>query len=100
MASRTYCSNVAEELEMWSGRLHALSEEIDRVPSIDKYRMLPQLQQLNILMTELDDRLCDLVDSCQTVEPAGAKEVGGGLGVIGKETGPTGGEKFDYEVGG
>lgn len=100
MASRNYCSNVAEELERWSEKLHSLSDEIDRIPSIDKYRMLPQIEQLHILMTELDDRLCDLMNSCATVETGGGKEVRGGLGPVGKRTGPVGNEKFDYEVGG
>jgi hypothetical protein len=100
MASREYCSNVAEELEMWSGRLHALSEEIERIPSIDKYRMLPQIEQLHILMTELDDRLCDLMNSCPTVDVGGAREVRGVGRVVGKESWSVTSEKFDYEIGG
>lgn len=102
MASREYCSNVAEELEVWSERLHTLSGEIERIPSIDKYRMLPQIEQLHILMTELDDRLCDLMNSCPTVE-TGDKVVGYGVpGKFGSVTaaGTPGSEKFDYEIGG
>jgi hypothetical protein len=99
MASRDYCSNVAEELESWSVRLHDLSDEIDRIPSIDKYRMLPQIEQLHILMTELDDRLCDLLDSCPTVETGGGKEVRG-VSAVSKGTVSVGNEKFDYDIGG
>lgn len=68
MASKYYCSNVAGELEHWSQRLHELSSEIDGVASIDKYKLQPQIDALHILMTELDDRLCDLVNACDTVE--------------------------------
>ncbi len=100
MASREYCANVAEELGNWSERLHLLSDEIGRIPSIDKYRMLPQIEQLRILMTELDDRLCDLVNSCPTAETVGEKGKGAGLGPVVKQGWPTGTEKFDYEVGG
>lgn len=100
MASRDYCSNVAEELESWSEKLHNLSDEIDRIPSIDKYRMLPQIEQLHILMTELDDRLCDLMNSCPTVETGPAKKVRSGVTGVGKEHRSAGSEKFDYEVGG
>lgn len=99
MASRDYCTNVAEELERWSGRLHDLSDEIGRIPSLDKYRMLPQIEQLHIILTELDDRLCDLVTSCPTVETDGGLEVRRGRGLPG-EYSPVGTEKFDYEVGG
>lgn len=100
MASRDYCVNVAEELERWSVKLHGLSDEIGRIPSLDKYRLLPQIEQLHIIMTELDDRLCDLLGSCPTVEAAGGKGVFGRETTGGRGTGPTGGEKFDYEVGG
>lgn len=99
MATRDYCSNVAEELESWSEKLHNLSDEIDRIPSIDKYRMLPQIEQLHILMTELDDRLCDLMNSCSTAETGPSKKVRS-VSVAGKESRPEGTEKFDYEVGG
>ena len=68
MASKVYCSSMAEELEFWSSRLHELSNKIDSVPSIDKYRLLPHIEELHILMTEMDDRLCDMMNACPTVE--------------------------------
>lgn len=68
MASQFYCSNVAGELEFWSRKLHSLSSEIERIPSIDKYKLQPQIDQLHIIMTELDDRLCELVTSCDSAE--------------------------------
>jgi hypothetical protein len=97
MASRIYCSNLAGELEKWSEKLHRLSGDLERIPSIDKYRVLPQIEQLHIIMTELDDRLCELVDSCEIIDEAGGgREVYGGLDLGGM----AGDEKFDYEVGG
>ena len=80
MASRNYCSSISDELEVWSSRLHELSRKIDRMPSIDKYRMLPHIEELHILMREMDDRLCDLLASCPTVEPL-EKEDSGMLGL-------------------
>ena len=68
MASRIYCSDVALELKCLSEKLHKLSSEIDHIPSIDKYKLLPQIQGLQIIMTELDDHLSDLVSACDTVE--------------------------------
>lgn len=100
MASRDYCAGVAEELEGWSGRLHDLSDEIGRIPSLDKYKLLPQIEQLHIIMTELDDRLCDLMNSCAVVEGGGISERRPSRPMVTRETGLTGGEKFDYEVGG
>lgn len=68
MASRYYCSNVAGELESWSRKLHKLSSDFDRIPSIDKYKLQPQIDELHIIMTELDDRLCELVNSCSIAD--------------------------------
>jgi len=96
MASKAYCSSMAVELAKWSEKLHRLSSDIDRIPSIDKYRLLPQIEQLHIIMTELDDRMGDLVGSCETVESGSDRKVVGGMGM----TGVSGDEKFDYEVGG
>lgn len=68
MASRYYCSNVAGELEFWSSKLHKLSSEIDRVASIDKYKLQPQIELLHIILTELDDRLYEMLNECDNVE--------------------------------
>ena len=75
MATREYCTSVAEELEYWSKRLHELSNKFDMVPSIDKYKVLPHIEELHILMTEVDDRLCDVMNSCSTVESIKEEEV-------------------------
>lgn len=100
MASRYYCSSVARELEMWSERLHKLSSEIDRIPSIDKYKLQPQIDGLHIIMTELDDRLCELLESCPAVEEGvPTMEEGSGRGVKQSFTRDRN-EMFDYDFGG
>ena len=100
MASRYYCSSVAEELEVWSARLHKLSGEIDRIPSIDKYKLQPHIDELHIIMTELDDRLCELLESCPTVEEGfETTEAESRRGVKQSYTSDRN-EKFDYDFGG
>ena len=76
MASREYCTSIGEELEVWSGRLHELFKKFDMVPSIDKHKLLPHIEELHIIMTEMDDRLCDVLSSCSTVEPLERDESG------------------------
>ena len=75
MATREYCSSVADELEYWSKRLHELSSKFDKVSSIDKYKVLTHIEELHILMTEVDDRLCDLMTSCSTAEAIEKEEI-------------------------
>lgn len=99
MASKYYCSNVAGELEHWSRRLHKLSSEIDGIASIDKYKLQPQIDQLHIIMTELDDRLCDLVNACDSVESFDSlteKNITGER----KNISLSNNELFDYDFGG
>lgn len=99
MASKYYCSNVAGELEYWSRRLHKLSSEIDSIPSIDKYKLQPQVDELHIIMTELDDRLCELVNECDLVEGYDSKENEGRPNY--KEVlNSSNSELFDYDFGG
>ena len=64
MAKREYCASVTEELEYWSNRLHELSDKFDKVPSINKYKIQPHIEDLHIMMTEMDDRLCEMLTSC------------------------------------
>lgn len=68
MATRNYCTNVAGELEVLSEKLHNLSDKLEKVPSIDKYKLQPHIDELHIITTELDDRLCEMVTSCETTE--------------------------------
>ena len=95
MASRDYCSNMAEELEGWSNKLHELSSKIDNIPSIQKYHILPQIEELHIIMTELDDRLCEMVTSCPT---AGSLSEGDSVGPVNMNISSS--ESFDYDFGG
>lgn len=99
MASSVYCTNVAEELQVWSEKLHRLSTVIDHIPSIDKYKLYPQIEGLHIIMTEMDDRLNELLNACPTVETQVEARKAGGV----QFTAPVGGvksEAFDYEFGG
>lgn len=99
MATRDYCSSVGAELVPLSERLHKLSNDIDRIPSINKYRLLPQIEELHIIMTELDDRLCDLMTACPTVERLDTLDDGTEDFTFGKPV-KVESERFDYEFGG
>jgi hypothetical protein len=100
MASRSYCSNVAEELASWSEKLHDLSSRIDAMPTGAKQRLLSQIEGLHIIMTELDERLCAMLDSCPTVESMSEIEKEAGVKSFGADLSRTGNELFDYEIGG
>ncbi|MHB1351301.1 MAG: hypothetical protein C4563_02445 [Desulfobulbus sp.] len=99
MATRFYCANVAGELEILSEKLHNLSEKIDRIPSIDKFKLQPHIDELHMIMTELDDRLCEMVISCDTVDMLDRREESATSGVSFNEP-VRRNELFDYDIGG
>lgn len=96
MATREYCANLAEELGVWSQKLHDLSGKIDRIPSINKYKIQPQIEELHMIMTELDDRLCELTLACPTVEGLSS----GGATTRATKSHDNRKELFDYDFGG
>lgn len=100
MATKEYCSNVAEELEIWSERLHELSGKIDRMPSIDKYKMYPLIEELHIIMTEMDDRLCEALTECSTFEGPFKEDVAGPKQELKRNLNQDENVLFDYDFGG
>lgn len=102
MASRAYCENVGPELEIWSKRLHELSEKIDRIPTIDKQKLFPQIEELHMIMTELDDRLRDMSTSCSIIEESAVPTDDGVYpgGFSADHTNLKKGVNFDYDFGG
>lgn len=100
MATRAYCEHVSPELQIWSNKLHALSEKIDRLPSIEKQKLFPQIEELHIIITELDDRLADMTSSCSTVDESLESDVrypGTSTATISNQEK---GVSFDYDFGG
>lgn len=100
MASRDYCTSVADELAVWSDKLHKLSSEIDNIPSIEKYKLFSQIEGLHIIMTELDDRLCSLLESCSTAERGSSVEEKSSRETFAPHLNMSGSEHFDYDFGG
>jgi len=73
MATMAYCTNISAELAAWSKKLHDISEKFAAIPSIEKYKLTPQIEGLHILITELDDRIKALRTDCSNVEVAAAE---------------------------
>lgn len=60
------CHNMEMELSSWKSKLENVDRDIQRVPSIDKYKMLGSIESLHMILAELDDRINDLRTSCTT----------------------------------
>ena len=64
MELTAYCENLAEELTGWKAKIDGIVVEIDRLPSGDKERLVPQVNELHGLIEELDDRIQRLNQEC------------------------------------
>ena len=99
MAKKEYCSNVSTELEEWSEKLHVLSDEIGGLATGEKYGVFPQIEELHMILTELDERLCALTQACSIAE-TGSDRVDMANVVYAEKFNWKGPERFDYDYGG
>jgi len=102
MDVQKFCHDIDIELATWTDRLRHASEEFDRVASIDKYKVTEQINGLHILLTEMQDRLCEIKCSCQIGELSSMDESLSGLGTNDPEYAfkEGSGVSYDYDFGG
>ena len=66
MDVQDYCKNVDIELSTWRDKLNDVMRQVDDLPTGDKQRMLEKVSGLQIIVTELDERIDQLRTSCPT----------------------------------
>jgi len=100
MKAKDFCRSAEIELTTWKAKLYDVVRKIDKLPTGDKEKMLGSVGDLNILVTELEDRIDQLRTSCPTDwkpdnEPMRAKieDLGSKVESIEKEA-------FAYDFGG
>lgn len=59
-----YCKGMEMELTAWKAKLFDLTRKVDKLPSGDKQRMLGNVEDLHILLTEFEDRIDKLRTEC------------------------------------
>lgn len=66
MDVRSYCDNLTIELTGWKAKIYDIVRRLDKLPSGDKGKVLPQVNELHALIEELDDRIGRLRNQCPT----------------------------------
>jgi hypothetical protein len=66
MDMQNYCNGIEMELATWKTKLYDLARKIDLLPTGSKYKMLANVEDLHILVTEMDDRVDQLQTECLT----------------------------------
>jgi predicted nuclease with TOPRIM domain len=60
----SYCENVSKELTGWKAKVEDIVKKLDKIPSGDKEKVVPQVNELHALIEEIDDRIARLKREC------------------------------------
>jgi predicted nuclease with TOPRIM domain len=60
----SYCENVSKELTGWKTKVEDIVKKLDKIPSGDKEKVVPQVNELHALIEEIDDRIARLKREC------------------------------------
>ncbi len=66
MDLRSYCDNVEIELAGWKAKIYDVIRKTDKLPTGDKEKVVPMIQDLHIIMEELTSRIDSLEKECPT----------------------------------
>jgi hypothetical protein len=64
MEVKDYCSNVDMELTLWKAKIFDAIRKADQLGSADLEKVLPNIQDLKMVITELEDRIHQLRVEC------------------------------------
>jgi predicted nuclease with TOPRIM domain len=66
MDVNAYCDGLTVELNGWKAKVGDIVQRLDKMPSGDKEKVVPQVNELHALIEELDDRVERLKRECPT----------------------------------
>ena len=61
-----YCKGVEQELTAWKAKLYDANLKLDQLAGKNKEKILGNLGDLNIIVTEMEDRIAQLRNECPT----------------------------------
>jgi len=64
MELTSYCDSLADELRGWKAKVDSILAELDNMPSGDKEKVVPQVNELHGLAEQLVDRIERLKRDC------------------------------------
>ena len=72
-----YCNGLETELTAWKAKLYDVIRKIDKLSSADREKMLMNIQDLNIIFTDLEDKIESLKTECPSEWGPQRKEIDG-----------------------
>jgi hypothetical protein len=64
MDVKDYCGATSAELTAWKAKMYDISRRLDKMGSAEKEKVLSQVEDMHILITEMGDRIDKLNREC------------------------------------
>ncbi len=66
MEIKDYCTNVTAELAGWKTKMDGVMNKLDHASTGAKERVVPEVNELHMIVDELNDRIDGLTRTCMT----------------------------------
>ena len=64
MKARNCCTTMQAELTAWKANVYDIVRKMEELPGGEKDKVLPNIEDLHMLIAEMDDRIEDIRDNC------------------------------------
>ena len=64
MDPKSFCDSLIIELTGWKAKTYDVVRKLDKMPSGDKQKVVPQVNELHMLIEDLEDRVHQLRSQC------------------------------------
>jgi hypothetical protein len=75
MDVKDYCKGMEMELTAWKAKLYDLTRRVDKLGTAEKEKVLANVEDLHMLVTEMSDRVEQLRNECPTEWTPQKKEI-------------------------
>ncbi len=100
MEVKDYCSNVNAELTGWKAKLYDYLRKMEQLPTGDKEKVFKHIGELNILVSDLEERINELQTQCPTEWNPKREEINSKMDDLNKRWKDAQNVLFDYDFGG
>ena len=78
MDVKDYCKSMETEMTAWKAKLYDVMRKVDGLGSADKEKLLPNIEDLHMLLNEMADRVENLKTECPSNWSPVKEEIEGG----------------------
>lgn len=64
MKARNCCKTMQAELTAWKANVYDIARRMEELPGGERERILPNIEDLHMLIAEMDDRIEQIRDNC------------------------------------